>query len=262
VSASVGARFWLAVASLWRREVVRFARQRSRIVGALGTPVVFWLFIGSGFGRSFRPPGTDFEGHYLQYAFPGTIALIVLFTAVFAMISIIEDRQAGFLQGVLVAPVGRPALALGKLLGSTTLAMIQALFFLLLAPLAGLTLTPTSVLCTIGVLILVSLSLSALGFVIAWSMDSTQGFHSVMNVFLIPMWLLSGAFFPPSGASGWLRWIMRFNPLTYGVSSLRHALEQGAPPGLRGEPTFVVSFIVTTIFCAAMVGIAFRTAAR
>lgn len=242
--------------SLWKREVVRFLRQRSRVIGALGTPIVFWLLIGSGLGRSFRPPGTA-EGrnvHYLEYAFPGTLALIVLFTAIFAMISIIEDRKAGFLQAVIASPASRVSIVLGKVLGSTTLALGQAGLFLLLAPLAGLHLTALSFLGTLAILLVVSLGLSGLGFLVAWPMDSTQGFHAIMNLGLMPMWLLSGAFFPAGGASVWLRAIMAVNPLTYGVTAIRRAMYAGAGEVGAGEPSALVSVAVTVLFAAVMIG--------
>lgn len=246
----------LPAVSLWRREVLRFVRQRSRVVGALGTPIVFWLLIGSGLGRSFRPPGTA-EGqnpHYLEYAFPGTLALIVLFTAIFAMISIIEDRKAGFLQAVIASPASRLSIVLGKVLGSTTLALGQAGLFLLLAPLAGVPLTFASVMATLVILLLVSLGLSGLGFLVAWPMDSTQGFHAIMNLGLMPMWLLSGAFFPAGGASGWLRAIMAVNPLTYGVTAIRRAMHIGGGTIGVGEASALVSVVVTVVFAAAMIG--------
>ncbi len=247
---------WLPVMSLWRREVVRFLRQRSRVIGALGTPIVFWLLIGSGLGRSFRPPGTAVgkDVHFLEYAFPGTLALIVLFTAIFAMISIIEDRKAGFLQAVIASPASRISIVLGKVLGSTTLALGQAALFLLLAPLAGVPLTIPTVLGTMAVLFLVSLGLSGLGFLIAWPMDSTQGFHAIMNLGLMPMWLLSGAFFPAGGASGWLRTIMAINPLTYGVSAIRHALYAGAGVVVPGEPSASFALLVTVLFATLTIG--------
>ncbi len=248
---------WLPAMSLWRREVVRFLRQRSRVIGAFGTPIVFWLLIGSGLGRSFRPPGTV-EGqsiHYLEYAFPGTLALIVLFTAIFAMISIIEDRKAGFLQAVVASPASRISIVLGKVLGSTTLALGQAGLFLLLAPLAGLHLTVASFLGTLVVLLLVSLGLSGLGFLIAWPMDSTQGFHAIMNLVLMPMWLLSGAFFPAGGASGWLRVIMAANPLTYGVSAIRRAMYAGTGTGAANEPSAILSLSLTLLFAALTIGV-------
>src|SRR5829696_6919158 len=131
--------------SLAQRELVRFLRQRHRIIGALATPIVFWLLIGGGMGHSFRAGGPG-GGNYLQYFFPGTVLMILLFTAIFSTISIIEDRREGFLQSVLVAPVPRMAIVLGKILGGTLLAFGQGLLFLLLAPLVGVKLTAVSVL--------------------------------------------------------------------------------------------------------------------
>ncbi len=255
-------RFILPVLSLWRREVVRFVRQRSRVVGALGTPVVFWLLIGSGLRNSFQLSGAATSIDYLEYAFPGTIVLIILFTAIFSTISIIEDRREGFLQAVLVAPVGRSAIVLGKVLGSSTLAVGQGLLFLALAPLCGVQLTLVSVLAVSGVLVVISLGLSALGFLIAWPMDSTQGFHAVMNLFLIPMWLLSGAFFPATGASSWLKWVMVVNPLTYGVAALRHALYLSSGPVDQALPSPGLAMAVTAGFALLMLALASRAVTR
>ena len=200
---------------------------------------------------------------YLEYAFPGTIVLIVLFTAIFSTISIIEDRREGFLQAVLVAPVRRSAIVLGKVLGSATLALVQAVLFLMLAPFVGLSLTLGSVMAVVGVLWVIALGLSALGFLIAWPMGSTQGYHAIMNLFLMPMWLLSGAFFPATGASGWLAWIMTVNPLTYGVAALRHTLYQGGmgSPG-EGVPSLTVSLLVTLGFAVLMIVLAARAVGR
>ncbi len=252
----------LPILSMWRREVVRFLRQRSRIVGALGTPIVFWLLIGSGLRDSFRVPGAADSTNYLEYAFPGTIVLILLFTAIFATISIIEDRREGFLQAVLVAPVPRSAIVLGKVLGSATLALGQAVLFLLLAPLLGVSLTLGSALAVLGVLAVMAVGLSALGFLIAWQMDSSQGYHSVMNLFLLPMWLLSGAFFPATGASGWLRWVMAVNPLTYGVAALRQVLYMGDGGGQAGLPSLPLSLGVMIGFSVLMVVLAARSVAK
>ena len=218
----------LATFALWRRDIVRFYRQRSRIVGALGTPIVFWLLLGSGLGSSFRvDPTAASEGGYLEYFFPGTLALIILFTAIFSTISVIEDRHEGFLQGVLVAPIPRTAIVLGKILGGTTLAVMQASLFLLLAPLANIHIGWTSLPMMILVLTTLAFSVTGLGFVLAWILDSTQGFHAIMNVVLLPMWLLSGAVFPQTGASGWIQVIMFLNPMTYGVSAIRGVLAGG-----------------------------------
>jgi ABC-2 type transport system permease protein len=241
----------LATFTLWQREIVRFYRQRSRIVGALGSPLVFWFLIGSGLGRSFQGgPGVALRGGYLEYFYPGTLALIVMFTAIFSTISIIEDRQEGFLQGVLVAPVPRSAIALGKILGSATLALMQAAVFLLLAPFAHLSVRLAALPAITAVLIVVSVALSGVGFLLAWRLNSTQGFHAIMNLFLIPMWILSGSLFPASGAAGWVRGLMLVNPLTYGVAALRAAF-YGAG-ALPGDPPLGVSLSVITIFAIAV----------
>lgn len=240
----------LATFTLWQRDIVRFYRQRSRIVGALGSPLVFWFLIGSGLGRSFQAgPDVSLHGGYLEYFYPGTLALIVLFTAIFSTISVIEDRQEGFLQGVLVAPVPRAAIVLGKILGGTTLALMQAAVFLLLAPFAHVSVRLAALPEILGVLTMMGFGLTGLGLLIAWSLDSTQGFHAIMNLFLIPMWILSGALFPPSGAAGWVRGLMRANPLTYSVSALRAVLYD-EPMGL-GEPSLQVALVVTAAFALA-----------
>ncbi len=208
--------------SLARRELVRFVRQRNRVIGALLTPVVFWLLIGGGIGRTFHAPGVPGGDNFLEFFFPGTILMILLFTAIFSTISIIEDRREGFLQSVLVSPAPRIAIVLGKVLGGTVLAVGQAMLFLLIAPWVGIPLTAASFAAAVGVMLLLGFSLTALGFCIAWPMGSTQGFHAIMNLLLMPMWFLSGALFPATGSI--LKWVMALNPLTYGLAALRRAL--------------------------------------
>src|SRR5271169_1069592 len=212
--------------ALWWREIVRFYRQRSRVVGVVASPLLFWLVIGSGFGTSFRSGGAGGQ-HYLDYFFPGALIMIVLFTAIFTMMSVIEDRKEGFLLSVLVAPVSRSVIVLGKVLGGATLATLQGLIFLVFAPALGIHFTLVSFGLTVLVIFLVAFSLTALGFIIAWPMDSTGGFHAVINLFLIPLWLLSGSLFPLSGASMWIRVLMQINPLTYGTDALRMLLYPG-----------------------------------
>jgi ABC-2 type transport system permease protein len=238
----------LAAGTLWTREIVRFYRQPSRIVGALGSPLLFWVLLGSGLGRSFRAEGAP-QGGYLEYFYPGTLALIVLFTAIFSTISIIEDRQEGFLQGVLVAPVPRAAIVLGKVLGSATLALMQTVLFLSLAPLTYDGLGIATIGRLLGIASLIAFGLSGLGFLMAWRLNSTQGFHAIMNLFLVPMWMLSGALFPASGATGWIQWLMWINPLTYGVSAIRSTIYGHVA---IGDPSVGLSLIVMSIFGAAM----------
>ncbi|HTS16934.1 MAG TPA: ABC transporter permease [Verrucomicrobiae bacterium] len=254
--------FALPAFTLWWREMVRFFRQRDRVMGALGTPLVFWLLLGSGLGRSFRTSMAP-EGHgYLEYFFGGTIVLVLLFTAIFSTISIIEDRREGFLQAVLVAPVGRFGLVLGKILGGTTLALVQGLVFVLLAPFVGLSLSVASLLWLTVIMFLLGFALTGLGFLIAWRMDSTQGFHAIMNLFLIPLWLLSGAVFPASGAPSILRWIMMCNPVTYGVMAVRQGLYWNIPLASTGLPSRETNLCVTAIFAVVMFVLSLRAARR
>ncbi len=240
--------FLLSACTLWQREIVRFARQRSRIIGALGQPILFWLLLGSGFGESLRLPGTTAGGDYLEYFYPGILAMIILFTAIFSTISIIEDRKEHFLQGVLVAPVPRPAIVLGQALGGTTLALMQGLLLLAAAPLAGIPLTVQGALAAIGVMALLGFALTSLGLVLAWRLDSTQGFHAIMNMLLIPLWLLSGAVFPASGAHPILAWLMAVNPVAYGVAALRRVLYLAQPEAAAGLPGLGLSLLVTVLF--------------
>jgi ABC-2 type transport system permease protein len=239
----------LPVMSLWRREIVRFCRQRSRLTGAFVQPLVFWLLLGGGLRASFRPPGTVPGTSYVEYIYPGIIAMVLLFTAIFATISVVEDRQQGFLQGVLVAPVPRGSIVLGQAVGCTTLAVMQGVIFLLMAPFAGISLTLASVFQVTIVMALVAFGLSSLGLLIAWRLDSTQGFHAIMNLILLPMWVLSGAFFPTAGLPIWVEWTMRLNPLTYGMAALRRCLYLGNPDAAGAVPGLPLALTVTIAFC-------------
>jgi len=256
--APVSAGVLLPAFTLWWREIVRFYRQKSRVVGVLASPLVFWIVLGSGFGNSFRSGPGQAPEHYMNYFYPGTLILIVLFTSIFAMMSLIEDRQEGFLLSVMVAPVPRSAIVLGKVLGGTTLAAIQGLIFLVFAPFAGVHLNVLQVLSVAAVVFLVSFALTALGFAIAWPMDSTSAFHGIINLFLIPLWLLSGALFPLSGASGWIRVLMYLNPLTYGVEALRDLLY----PGMDTKFPLPSSIATLILFSLVMFSFAFLMANR
>ena len=248
--------------SLCRRELVRFLRQRHRIVGALGTPIVFWLLLGLGMGHSFQGIGVPGGANYLQFFFPGTVLMILLFTAIFSTISIIEDRREGFLQSVLVAPVSRMSIVLGKLLGGTVLAFVQGLIFLALAPLVGLHLTVAGFIEACAVMFIVSFALTGLGFAIAWRMSSTQGFHAIMNLFLMPLWFLSGALFTPRTAWTGLRWAMRVNPLSYGLAGLQRAVFADAPSAVAALPGWGYILAVCVAFAIVMFWLCGMIAAR
>jgi ABC-2 type transport system permease protein len=250
-------RFWLPVYTLALRELVRFFRQRSRVIGAVGQPVLFWILFGAGLHGTFTPPAwAPATMTYQEYFCPGVAVMIVLFTAIFSTISIIEDRREGFLQGVLVAPISRLSIVIGKLCGGTALAVLQAGLFLALAPAMGLHVSISTAIAVAGFLTLLAFTLTALGFLIAWPLDSTQGFHAIMSIFLLPMWLLSGALFPAED-TGWLSWVIRLNPLTYGVAGLRRLLYWQSPlPAAAGLPSFPACLVVTILFGATCIGIA------
>lgn len=227
--------FWLPVYTLWRRELLRFWRERGRVFGYIGSPLIFWLAIGAGFGN-------------LAFFFPGALTLTVMFSAVFSTMSLIEDRREGFLLSMLVSPAPRLSMVLGKVLGSTTLAGAQGLIFLAFYPLTALRPNAASLAAAAAVLFLIAFTFTALGFLIAWRMESMQGFHAMMNLVLFPLWLVSGAMFPITGAHGWMQWVMRLNPLTYSLAALRRVIDANAGPEL---PAFWTSIAVTAA-CAAL----------
>ncbi len=245
-----------AFALAWR-EIIRFFRQRNRVIGAVATPLVFWLMLGLGLNETVRIPApppevsaaTSVSGDasggvsegasggvsgdtsggmgYLRYFFPGMVVLMILFTAIFSTISVIEDRREGFLQGVLASPAPRWAIVLGKVLGGATIATLQGLVLLAIWAVAFDWPGIVNLLAAVGILFLLAVGLTALGLLIAWPMDSTAGFHAVMNLLLMPMWFLCGAVFPVESA-GPLKWIMLANPLTYGHAAFAAALQGGA----------------------------------
>ncbi|MEA2625033.1 MAG: type transport system permease protein [Candidatus Binatota bacterium] len=242
--------FWLPIGSLWWREIIRFVRQRSRLLGAFAQPFVFWLLLGAGMRESFRPSAGTGGTNFAEYFFPGVIVMVLLFTAIFATISTVDDRHSGFLQGVLVAPVSRAQIVLGQAAGGTTLAVLQGGLFLIIAPIAGIPLSLGSFALGVVVMSVVAFALTNLGLVIAWRSESTQGFHAIMNLILMPIWFLSGAFFPAAGAPSWLGWVIRANPLTYGTAALRRALYWQNPAAVSALPGLAISLAVSLAFAA------------
>ena len=244
--------FLAAIYSLWKREILRFVRDRNRLLGSILQPLLLWILIGSGFRGSFAPGGQT-EASYLEYIYPGTMMLIILFTAIFSTISVVEDKREGFMQSVIVAPIHSLGIVLGKILGGTTLAVGEAMVFLILAPLVGISVSVESFVVTLGTLVLIAISMTGLGFRIAWGMESTAGFHAIMNLLLMPMWLLSGAFFPLTGVPEWLAWVMRVNPMTYATAALRRVLYYpDANPVGDDLPELAICLVITALFGLVM----------
>lgn len=252
---AVAVSVWGVVGMLANREWTRFFRQRNRVIGGLGQPILFWLLFGTGMHGAFRSGGESFMSYYI----PGTIALILLFTAIFATISIIEDRREGFLQNVLVAPVPRWTIAMGKIGGGSMIAWVQALIFLLLAIAVGSVVASWKLFPLVALMGTAAVGLTALGVCFAWPMDSTQGFHAIMNLVLMPLWLLSGAFFPiplyhassPIGQKI-MHWVMTCNPISYTIAGMRWLMTEN-PRQLEAywNPNPWLCFGVTLAFALA-----------
>lgn len=218
-----------AIWALYKREIVRFLRQRSRVIGAVLTPIVFWFLVGGGLGKNFQVAqggitGTQETLGYFEFFFPGILALSVLFTAIFSTMSVIEDRNEGFLQGVLVSPVSRWAILISKVLSGATLGILQGLVLIIIALFSGFSLEFFSLAEALILLFTMGAALTSLGFVFAWKLDSVQGYHGIMNIVLMPMWILSGAVFPANSENFFFKWATILNPLSYGMRALRETL--------------------------------------
>jgi ABC-2 type transport system permease protein len=250
----------LQAGTLWYREIVRFVRQRSRLMSGLLTPLMFWLLLGAGLGASFKPSGMPSGTSFAQYFYPGVIVLVLVFTAIFAPASVVDDRRLGFLQGVLVAPISRSTIVLGQALGGMTIALAEGVIFLMLAPFAGIRLGFEAIVVSAAMMAIIAFALTSIGLAFAWRIESTQGFHAIMNSLLLPVWMLSGAVFPLEGAPQWLQWTTWLNPLTYAVSALREGLYLEAPTAIGHSIPLGSSIAIAIAFAAFAFVLATRVA--
>lgn len=221
---------------IWYRDVLRYWRDRARLVSSFGQPLLFLVVFGSGLTASLGAGLTKELGDvsYVRFLFPGIVAMAVLFTAIFSAISIVWDREFGFLREVLVAPIGRPAVVLGKALGGSTVAMLQGAILLILAPVLGVSLDPLLVLKLLGIMFLTAFALTSMGILVAARLQSMEAFQMIMNFLIMPMFFLSGAFFPLKGLPAWMSVITRLDPVAYGVDPMRRLLLGGdLAPGIR-----------------------------
>ncbi len=241
------------IKALTCREWIRFYRDRTRVLGALLSPIIIWLVLGTGFSKSFFDE-TSNVGNYSQYFFPGMLAMILLFTTIFSMITLIEDRNEGFLQAIEVSPVSRVNILLGKVIGSTTLSLIQVLLLILFAPLIGVSMAVIKFLFLFVCLFLVSFSMSTLGFFMAYRSKSIQGFHVLMNLILMPMWMMSSAVFPIHAQTAfWLKLIVYLNPMYYFVSLIRNALNyDDVWLGFQASSSFLMVSVVWLVLFMIM----------
>ena len=212
-----------AISIVWRRELIRFRRDRLRAVTSLIQPLLFLVVLGTGLSSlagASMPPGVDFK----TFIFPGVLAMSVLFTAVFSAASIVWDREFGFLREMLVAPVSRSSIVIGKTLGGATIATFQGVIMLALAWIAHVPYNPVLILTLIGELLLLSFTITAFGVMMAARITQFQAFMALTQMLVFPLFFLSGALYPLTGLPGWLSVLTRIDPLTYVVGPMRHAV--------------------------------------
>src|SRR5437660_9256767 len=218
-----------AIYIIWYRDILRYWRDRWRLVASLAQPLLFLLVFGSGLSSSLGGAfgrGTGIS--YIQFMYPGIIGMSILFSAIFGAMSIVWDREFGFLKEVLVAPIDRWAVAVGKALGGTTQAMIQGLILLVLAPFVGVKLSLLTVVELVPLAAVLAFGLASFGVAIASMMKSLQGFQVVMNFLMMPMFFLSGALFPLTNLPGWMTWLTRLDPASYGIDPIRRVVLSGS----------------------------------
>jgi len=213
-----------AVYVLWLREMKRFLRAKSRIVGMLVMPLLFLVFLGFGF-TSFSIPGSPADISYIDFLVPGIIGMGLLFTSMFAGISVLWDREFGFLKEIMVAPVNRVSIVLGRIAGGTTTGLVQGVLLLLISLLMGFRIAGLlPFLIAVVFMLLIATTFIGLGLIFASRMKDMQGFSLIMNFIIFPLFFLSGALFPVENLPGWIRYVSYIDPLTYGVDGMRGAL--------------------------------------
>lgn len=229
------------------REILRFVQDRPRILGSLATPLLFLVIFGAGFNRVIGSmmPGVDF----IKFVYPGIVAMNVLMTSLFSGLSMVWDREFGFMRELLVAPIGRTGILLGKTTGAAVQALVQAVLLLALAPALGLSLSLAMVGKLLPLLVLTSVTLSGLGMLLASRMRSQQGFQVLMQLLIFPLIFLAGVFFPVNDAPAWLSFVSKVNPVTYGVDAIRQLFlgPLRAAPAVPGAPGSAVPIIGVTV---------------
>ncbi|MDO8490704.1 MAG: ABC transporter permease [Dehalococcoidia bacterium] len=224
----------IAIYTIWYRDMLRFWRNKTRMLGSIMFPLVFLAVFGSGLSRSMGmlAPGVDFA----KFMFPGIIGMTVVMSGFMSGISMVWDREFGFLKEVLVAPISRVAVAGGKTLAGATIATVQSIIIMALAPLVGVTLTPLVVIELLGLTFLVALMVSSMGILISSRIKSMEAFQVVMQMVTFPMMFLSGVFFPVNNVPDWLAVLVRLNPASYAIDPIRQTVLQTVqlPPGVPG----------------------------
>ena len=235
-----------AIYIIWYRDVIRYWRDRLRLIASLAQPLLFLIVFGTGLSSALRGAfggaSTGSSVSYVQFIYPGIVGMAVLFTSIFSAMSIVWDREFGFLKEVLVAPIDRSAIAIGKALGGSTQAMVQGMILLVLAPFIGVKLTLLAVLALIPLIFVLAFALTSLGIALAGGMKSMQGFQAVMNFLMMPMFFLSGALFPLGNLPAWMTVLTRLDPAAYGIDPIRRVIL-----GASGVPAAVTDRLGLTV---------------
>lgn len=221
---------------IWYREILRFWYDKMRMISSVAFPLLFLFVFGSGLSSrmGFLGAGVDF----IQFMFPGIIGMTILMSSFMAGISVVWDREFGFLKEVLVAPISRVSVALGKTLGAATVALPRGIIIMLFAPLIGVSFSAWTILALLPLMFLLAISIGSLGILLATRIRSMEAFQVVMQMLLFPMIFLSGAFFPVDGLPAWMNVLVKINPATYGITAMRQVVLGAAP----GSPTGINLF--------------------
>ena len=237
-----------AIYIIWYRDVIRYWRDRLRLIASLSQPLLFLVVFGTGLSTALRGAAGGFGAapgasvNYVQFIYPGIIGMAVLFTSIFSAMSIVWDREFGFLKEVLVAPIDRSAIAIGKALGGSTQAMVQGAILLILAPFIGVKLTPLAVIELLPLIFLLAFALTSMGVALAGGMKSMQGFQAVINFLMMPIFFLSGALFPLNNLPAWMAVLTHLDPAAYGIDPLRRVIL-----GASGMPATLIDRLGITI---------------
>jgi len=235
------------------REFIKFFREKSRLLGTLARPVL-WLFVVGNGMSSLIAPQAGFS--YLQFIFPGMIGMTILFASIFSSISIVWDREFGFMKEMLVAPISRLSIVVGKAISGTAISAAQAVIILVLVPLLGFRLTALQFIEVTALSVLLSFCITSLGILIAARLTSFDGFNIIMNFLVMPMFFLSGAMYPVTSMPVALRQLTHINPLTYGIDSLKHVLLANATPPMGPEFPLALDIAVVTVLSAVLLTLA------
>ncbi len=240
-----------AVYVLWLRETKRFLRSKSRVVGSLAMPLMFLLFLGLGF-RGMAVPGVSGGTGYLDFLLPGILGMSVIFTSMIAGISVLWDREFGFLKEIMVAPVDRTSIILGRIAGGCTTAIIQAASIMVIAAFTGFHLGGVlSIIYESAFIIAIAVAFIGLGLIFASQMSDIQGFNLIINLVIFPLFFLSGALFPISNLPGWLRVFSYLDPLTYGIDGLRGVMTNSSMMAAGADMLVLIAFAAVIVVTGA-----------